>query len=164
MSAHLHVSSGSFLQTAAMWQVMMIGMMAPVAVPWLRAAFRFVDARSAYARVAHSLMFVSGYLVIWTAYSLAAAGTQIALRNAHLMGDEGALYPLSAGAVLVLAGAFQFSSVKRACLKHCRNPLTYFLTHWRSGSPSLFRMGLSHGMYCVACCWALMATAFALGV
>ena len=164
MSAHVHAANTSFLQAAVMWQVMMIAMMAPVAAPWMRAAVTFVDAHSAYARFTQSAMFASGYLVIWTAYSGLAAATQVALSSAHLLGEEGALQRPLAGAVLIVAGLFQFSSLKRACLEHCRNPLTYFLTHWRSGSPSLFRMGMSHGMYCVACCWALMATAFAVGV
>ncbi len=164
MSGHIHLSNTSFLQAAVMWQVMMIGMMAPVAAPWMRAAVTFVDAHSAYARFTQSAMFASGYLVIWTAYSGLAAATQVALASAHLLGEEGALQRPLAGALLIVAGLFQFSSLKRACLEHCRNPLTYFLTHWRSGSPSLFHMGMSHGMYCVACCWALMATAFAVGV
>jgi predicted metal-binding membrane protein len=147
-----------------MWQLMMVGMMAPVTAPWLRAAFTLVDAQSAFARFAQSAVFAGGYVLVWTVFSVLAAGTQVTLRSAHLLGDEGRVQRPLAGAVLIAAGLFQFSPLKHACLRHCRNPLTYFLTHWRSGPPSLFRMGLSHGIYCVGCCWALMATAFALGV
>jgi predicted metal-binding membrane protein len=164
MSGHAHASGGSFLQAAVMWQVMMVAMMMPVAAPWLRAAFTLAGAHSTYARFHQSAVFAGGYVFVWTLYSVLAAGTQVALRSTHLLGDEGALPRPLAGTVLIAAGLFQLSPLKHACLRHCRNPLTYFITHWRSGSPSLFRMGLSHGMYCVACCWALMATAFALGV
>src|SRR5262245_12448895 len=147
-----------------MWQVMMMGMMAPVAAPWLRAAFTLVEAHSRSARVTHTTLFAAGYVLVWTAFSALAAGTQVALRGAHLLNEAAAVQGLLAGAVLIAAGLFQLSPLKHACLEHCRNPLTYFLTHWRSAAPSLFRMGLSHGMYCVTCCWALMATAFAVGV
>jgi predicted metal-binding membrane protein len=165
MSMHvLHVADGSLLQAAIMWQVMMIGMMMPVIAPWFRVAFKFAETRSCYARIRHSVVFLCGYLVIWTAYSLIAAVVQVTLRNADLLGEEGALHQSLASGVLIASGLFQFSSTKRACLRHCRNPMTYFLTRWRNRSPSLFRIGLSHGAYCVACCWALMATAFALGV
>ena len=164
MSGHVHASGGSFLQAAVMWQVMMVGMMMPVAAPWLRAAFTLAGAHSGYARFHQSAVFAGGYVLVWTLYSVVAAGTQVTLRSAHFLGDEGALPRPLAGAVFIAAGLFQLSPLKHACLRHCRNPLTYFLTQWRSGSPSLFRMGLSHGMYCVGCCWALMATAFALGV
>lgn len=66
--------------------------------------------------------------------------------------------------ILFTAGAFQFAPLKRACLMHCRNPLTYFLARWRDGSSGGFRMGFHHGLFCVACCWALMATTLAVGV
>jgi predicted metal-binding membrane protein len=130
MSAHVHgVNGASFLQAAVMWQLMMAAMMMPVAFPWVRAASTFVESRSAYARLAQTVVFVCGYLTIWSVYSLIAAGAQVALSDAQL-----------------------------------RNPFTYLLARWHSNRPGLFRMGMSHGMYCVACCWALMATAFALGV
>jgi predicted metal-binding membrane protein len=69
------------------------------------------------------------------------------------------------GAVIFLvAGLYQFAPLKRACLTHCRTPLGYFLTRWRNGPMGAVRMGLHHGLFCVGCCWALMATAFAVGV
>jgi len=164
MSTHMHDAGSGILQAAVMWQMMMIGMMTPVAAPWLRTAFMFSEAHSAYERFSRTVMFAGGYFVVWAAYSGVAAGTQVALHNAHLLGEEGALQRPLAGTLLIVAGLFQFSPLKRACLTHCRNPLTWFLARWRNGPPGLFRMGMSHGVYCVACCWALMATAFALGV
>ena len=71
--------------------------------------------------------------------------------------------PAAAGALLILAGAVQFSPLKNACLTHCRSPVGYFLTRWRNGPRGAFSMGFHHGVYCLGCCWALMALAFALG-
>ncbi len=73
------------------------------------------------------------------------------------------LAPL-AGLVLVGAGLYQVTPAKAACLEHCRTPMSYFLSRWRNGPGGAFRMGLSHGAFCVGCCWALMLTGFALGV
>ena len=66
--------------------------------------------------------------------------------------------------MLLLAGLFQVSPLKAACLRHCRSPLGFFLTRWREGPVGAYRMGLQHGAYCVGCCWALMMLSFALGV
>jgi predicted metal-binding membrane protein len=79
-----------------------------------------------------------------------------------LSGD--AVVPRIGAVILLIAGLYQFASVKRACLTHCRTPIGYFLTRWRDGPLGAFRMGLDHGFVCVGCCWALMATAFAVGV
>jgi predicted metal-binding membrane protein len=67
-------------------------------------------------------------------------------------------------AIFLIAGIYQFAPLKRACLAHCRTPFGYFLTRWRNGPIGAIRMGLHHGLFCVGCCWALMATAFAVGV
>ena len=67
-------------------------------------------------------------------------------------------------AILIGAGTFQFAPIKQACLTHCRNPITYFLTRWRNGPTGGFRLGLGHGLFCVGCCWALMALALIVGM
>ena len=139
----------------------MTAMMAPTVMPWLTAVHRFTDRSVTRAgRFGATAAFASGYLVVWLAYSVCAAAAQVALQMFE---------SVSAGshvraAVLVAAGLFQLAPLKHACLTHCRNPLTYFLTRWRSGPVGGFHMGLGHGAYCVGCCWALMATALALGV
>ncbi len=68
------------------------------------------------------------------------------------------------GAILMLAGLFQWSPLKLACLKHCRSPIGFFMTEWRDGPGGAFSMGLRHGLYCVGCCWALMTVLFVTGV
>ena len=132
---------------AAMWFVMMSAMMAPTVSPWVM-SFRRLGG--------NPLTFSGGYAVAWLFYSIAAASIQWLLPH-----DLPA--PIPAG-ILFIAGAFQFAPLKRACLMHCRNPLTYFLTRWRDGASGGFRMGVHHGLFCVACCWALMATTIAVGV
>ena len=81
-----------------------------------------------------------------------------------LLGHDLSLGTQAGGAVLVAAGLFQLSPLKNACLSHCRNPMGYFLRRWRDGPAGALRMGTAHGVVCVACCWALMAVAFALGI
>ncbi len=72
--------------------------------------------------------------------------------------------PRIGGVIFLIAGLYQFAPLKRACLTHCRTPFGYFLTRWDNGPMGPLRMGLHHGLFCVGCCWALMATAFAVGV
>jgi len=69
-----------------------------------------------------------------------------------------------AGGLLVVAGVFQWTPLKRACLAACRSPLAFLMTGWREGGSGAFAMGLRHGIYCLGCCWALMALLFVAGV
>jgi predicted metal-binding membrane protein len=130
-----------------MWFLMMSAMMIPTVSPWVLSFNRLGGSPS---------VFSGGYAAAWLLYSLAAASIQLLLPHQ--------LPPLPAASILFIAGAFQFAPIKRACLMHCRNPLTYFLTRWRDGASGGFRMGFHHGLFCVACCWALMATTLAVGV
>ena len=98
------------------------------------------------------------------AYSVAGAALQLALQRAGFLDRGGRMPSTGAGLVLIAAGAAYFTPLSRACLKHCRNPLTYFLSRWDKGPRGGFRFGAAHGAYCVGCCWALMLTGFAMGV
>lgn len=166
-AAHAHpgqhgaVTLGSWVAATLLWQAMMVAMMAPVVLPWLRLAPILSPEAGSPARVVAT--FASGYFVAWLGYSSVAALLQVVLAREQLL-DDGRLAAALGGGVLVVAGAFQFSALKQACLKHCRSPFAYLLTSWRNGPPNPFRIGLAHGGYCVACCWALMAVAFATGV
>jgi predicted metal-binding membrane protein len=156
----------SFAIAFTMWMVMMVAMMLPPVMPWILlfgATARRSDA--AAAPYVSSGIFVSGYFTVWAAYSLVAASAQLLLqRLAVLHGAELRTRPYLAGALLLAAGLYQMTPLKTACLKHCRSPLGFFLSNWRSGPGGAYRMGLGHGLYCVACCWALMALSFGLGV
>ena len=137
----------SFPALTTMWFVMMSVMMVPTVWPWV----------SAFNRLGgNTVIFSSGYAAAWLIYSISAASIQLLLPH-HLPSPVSAM-------ILFIAGAFQVAPLKRACLMHCRNPSTYFLTRWRDGASAGFRMGFHHGLFCVACCWALMATTIAVGV
>jgi predicted metal-binding membrane protein len=146
----------------AMWLTMMVAMMFPTIVPMVL-AHRMVVLRRGEGLVATGA-FVLGYLVIWTLVGLLPLGALLIFRQL-IQSSEGARWPaMAAGAVLVVAGLYQFTSWKSACLKACRTPLDFILSHdFGSGAPGAFRAGLSHGLYCLGCCWALMAVLLLIG-
>src|SRR5688572_6541743 len=151
--------------TFAMWAVMMVGMMAGSAVPVLL-LFAASRAKRAEPGARPSvLMFGLGYLAVWTGFSACAALTQWGLHEAALLSPMmSASSPYLAGAILIVAGAYQLAPWKWACLTHCRSPLGFLMTHWRDGHSGAFQMGLRHGAYCLGCCWALMCVLFVVGV
>ena len=95
---------------------------------------------------------------------MVAAGAQWALHNVAFVSPMGVATTPVAGAFLVGAGTFQFTKLKQACLGQCRTPMGFLMTQWRDGRRGALVMGIRHGVYCVACCWALMALLFVLGV
>lgn len=152
-----------------MWSIMMVAMMLPSALPAILLVERVAESRRkrtpAEASVSTTLPFVGGYLASWTAYSVVAATVQWALHGALLVSDAMAsASPVLSGSLLVGAGLFQFTPLKNRCVTHCRSPLSFLMSHWREGAWGAFRMGVGHGSYCVACCWALMALLFVFGV
>ena len=149
-----------------MWGVMMIAMMTPAAAPMILMFSTIHRRRTAEGRPAvPTAIFVLGYLVIWTIYSVVAALAQAGLHAAALLSPAmAATSPLLAGGLLVAAGVFQWTPLKRACLAACRSPLSFFMTGWREGRGGAFVMGLRHGLYCLGCCWALMTLLFVAGI
>ena len=149
----------------AMWAVMMAGMMLPSASPAL-ILYGVVARRSAPQASARQIYALAGgYLLVWTLFSLGATALQRVLAASLLISPMMTVTNPNAGAVLLLiAGAYQLTPFKRACLEHCRSPLKFLMSHWRTGPSAAFRMGLEHGCYCVGCCWALMLLLFAGGV
>jgi len=146
-----------------MWSVMMVGMMATSATPVLL-LFASSQARrpSAGAAVATPL-FGLGYLAIWVGFSACAAITQWVAHDVALVWPSTSSARVG-GAVLIAVGVYQWTPLKGACLTHCRSPLGFFMTSWRDGPFGAFQMGLHHGVYCLGCCWALMAVLFVVGV
>jgi predicted metal-binding membrane protein len=151
---------------AVMWIVMMIAMMIPSVAPVIL-LFAGVSRRRHADGVlaAPVLVFTLGYLLAWTGYAVLAASIQSALHSAALLSPAMASTShLFGGAILMLAGLYQWLPVKGACLSHCRSPLGFFSTEWREGVSGALLMGFRHGSYCVGCCWALMALLFVVGV
>ena len=150
----------------AMWWIMMIAMMVPSAAP---AVLLFLVIRRKQTTLGtppvDTGLFLAGYLVVWAVFSLLATALQWALQSLALMSMEMKTNSLVLGGLLLIAaGLYQFTFVKRACLQHCQNPLLFFSSHWQSGTRGAFRMGLQHGSYCLGCCWFLMALLFFGGV
>ena len=149
-----------------MWAVMMVAMMTPAAAPMLL-TFAAVHRRRTDqgGPGVPTSIFALGYLLIWTVFSAVAAAGQVALHARALLSPEmAAAGPVLAGALLVAAGAFQWTPLKRACLSACRSPLSFLMSHWREGGAGSLLMGLQHGLYCLGCCWALMGLLFVAGV
>ncbi len=155
----------SFVLTILMWLVMTVGMMLPAALPWI---LMFAESNRATGNDTARfsvVWFVTGYFVIWAVYSAVAGSAQLMLQQSSLLhGGELRLGTIGGGVVLLGAGLFQFTRLKQACLEHCRSPLSFFLSRWEDGPVGVFRMGFRHGLFCLGCCWALMALGFALGV
>ncbi len=111
------------------------------------------------------LAFAGGYLLVWGGFSVAAATLQAALQQSMLLSSElamvGGWLP---AVVLALAGVYQLTPLKHACLVRCRSPLAFLLSRWRDGIGGALGMGLRHGAFCLGCCWALMALLFVGGV
>ena len=149
--------------TFVMWSVMMIGMMAPSAAP-VMTLFR-ASQRGRGGGAAPTVAFGGGYLLIWMAFSLVAALAQWALHDAALLSPAMTVVNRALGAaVLLAAGVYQLTPLKRACLTHCRTPLGFLMSQWRDGLRGALAMGVRHGAYCVGCCWALMGLLFVGGV
>jgi predicted metal-binding membrane protein len=111
-----------------------------------------------------TVAFVAGYLVVWTAAGLIPLAAIQILGSAIAMPFSGWL-PRLGGAVIVLAGLYQFTPLKNACLRACRSPLGFLMTHdFGGGAPAAARAGMSHGLFCLGCCWALMAVLAVVGL
>jgi predicted metal-binding membrane protein len=151
--------------TFAMWAVMMTGMMMPSASPVVLLFAAMHRGRGPERIPLVVFAFGAGYLLVWTAFSAAAALAQWALHQAAMLSPM--MTTSSArlsGAILVAAGVYQLTPFKGACLTHCRTPLGFLMTHWREGTAGALRMGIAHGSYCLGCCWALMCILFVVGV
>jgi predicted metal-binding membrane protein len=149
-----------------MWTVMMIAMMVPSAGPMIL-AFATINRRRAAAGglAVPTAIFLAGYLVAWTAVSLVATLAQWALQAVALLAPETlSVTPVAGGLLLLAAGIWQLTPIKYACLARCQSPLGFILSEWREGGRGAFVMGLRHGVFCVGCCWTLMALLFVAGV
>ena len=146
----------------AMWLTMMVGMMFPAIAPMVLTHRRVVISRGEGALP--TVSFVAGYLAVWTAVGLLPLAGLLAFHSLISMADPRWFAAAAAGA-LVVAGVYQFTPWKAACLRSCRSPLGFLLNHdFGGGSPAAFRAGLHHGAYCLGCCWALMAVLVVVGL
>jgi len=151
----------------AMWWVMMVGMMLPGAAPMILTFATVNRRRRARAQpYAPTALFTSGYLLAWGGFSVVATLAQWGLERAALLSPM-AMTTTSArlgGLLFLAAGLYQLTPLKQACLHVCRSPFDFVVNRWRDGAGGALRMGFSHGLYCLGCCWILMALLFVGGV
>lgn len=160
-----HWDAPHLLLLWAMWSVMMTAMMLPSAAPLILlygAAARRSPQPTARR---HTYALAAGYLATWTAFSLVATALQRALASLLFISP---MMKASSGRVaatlLIVAGVYQWTPLKHACLRTCQSPLGFLMARWRGGWSGAFRVGLEHGFSCIGCCWALMLLLFAGGV
>jgi predicted metal-binding membrane protein len=150
------------------WVVMMAAMMFPSIAPMVVMQVRIQEGRrerGQAGKIGATALFLGGYLVAWTGAGLAAYGIyefgKAVTGNVFSWDNAG---PYLAGGILVAAAIYQLSPLKDVCLRHCRSPVMFLISRWRPGPIGSLRMGIAHGGWCIGCCWALMASLFALGV
>jgi predicted metal-binding membrane protein len=160
-------SAVEFAFVFVMWLVMMVGMMAPSAAPMILMYARMGrQAKNAGKPLAATGWFAAGYFLAWTGFSLAATFVQWVLEREALLDTRMASANILLGAVvLIAAGIYQWTPIKRACLAQCESPIRFLMNHggFRSNVLGCLRLGLLHGTYCVGCCWVLMALLFVVG-
>ena len=143
----------------------MTAMMLPSAAPMILLFATINRRRSATGTPYATGLFALAYLSLWAAFSLAATCAQWGLEHARLLSATMATASTSlAGAVFLLAGVYQLTPLKQACLRRCRSPLEFLSHYWQGGALGAFRMGLRHGLFCLGCCWAMMALLFVGGL
>jgi predicted metal-binding membrane protein len=152
---------GKFGWFLAVWTVMMAAMMFPSVAPTVALYSRMTQGRSPVM----PLLFASGYLVSWAVvgvltFALATSGGRVT--GDVLAWERGGRW--LAGATLIVAAVYELTPLKDVCLGKCRSPLGFLLGSWRDGPVGGLGMGIRHGAWCIGCCWALMASLFALGV
>jgi predicted metal-binding membrane protein len=142
------------------WVAMMVAMMFPAAAPMvlMYGRMRRDDPPSV-------TLFTGSYITLWVLFGVAAyllsATVEWGASRSEWVGMH---WGRVGGVLLVLAGIYQLTPLKDVCLRHCRSPLSFVLTHWRDGRSGAVRMGLVHGLYCVGCCWLLFLILIPLGV
>ena len=150
----------------AIWAAMMVAMMLPAAAPMiLMFSAVYAGKRQKEQPFVPTWIFVSAYLLVWIlcgviAYPLALGADKLAAQSMWIM-DNAARF---GGVILIAAGLYQLSPLKRICLSKCRSPFQFILASWREGYSGAFRMGFEHGVYCLGCCWLLFLILFPLGI
>lgn len=153
-----------------MWWIMMIAMMTPSAAPMILLYGRTYRHGQRAGRLAGGIVptfaFALGYLLSWAVFSLVAVGLQWGLERAGLVHQMRmwSISPLLTASLLIAAGLYQLTSFKTGCLKHCRSPAQFLAQRFTPGAFGALRLGWTHGLYCLGCCWFLMALLFAGGI
>lgn len=149
-----------------MWSIMMVGMMLPSTVPMTLFYAAIVRKNRERGTVLPAVwLFTGGYLLVWIAFSLGATTLQVLFEELQLASSMMVVTSKwLSGVILIGAGTYQWSRLKDKCLAQCRSPIQFITGHWREGRLGALRMGATHGLYCLGCCWAIMLLLFVGGV
>jgi predicted metal-binding membrane protein len=155
-----------FVVAMLMWSAMIFAMMLPSAGPMILTYAEIAETAARQRQtIVSPLLIAAGYTAVWTGFASAATLAQFVFTwEALINTDMAATSALFSGLIFIVAGLYQFSSLKQACLRQCQSPFTFFLTHWQTGARGVFRLGLQQGLYCLGCCWAMMLVMFSVGV
>ena len=155
-----------FTAMFVMWSVMMVAMMLPAATPMILLYVHINRKRESQGKTRNRIaLFIGGYLLVWIGFSVLATLMNWALHSGGLLNSMMGLVTNGvAGISLLAAGTYQWTTLKYACLTHCRSPVGFLMAHWHEGRRGAARMGAHHGLYCLGCCWLLMVLLFVLGV
>jgi predicted metal-binding membrane protein len=158
-------SSAYLLPAFAMWTLMMVAMMLPSAAPMILLHAR-IDRGTPASRARDNALFALCYLAVWAVFSALAALAQAGLAGSGLVSfaSLAAGSKRLAGALLLIAAVWQLTSAKAACLEQCQSPIRFVMRYWRPGPAGAVRLGLTHGLFCIGCCWSLMLLLFVGGV
>jgi predicted metal-binding membrane protein len=147
----------------AMWAVMMAAMMLPTVAPMVLA--HLAVQRNRDGGVFSTLVFVAGYLAVWSASGVAPYWVYLGVSRLAADAAQSQWLPIVAGSILVFAGVYQFTGWKQICLHKCQSPFAFIVSHdFEGGARSALRAGVWHGIYCLGCCWALMIVLLVVGV
>lgn len=148
-----------------MWSFMSVAMMLPSAAPLIRTYADIADVAAGKGEpVVPIIYLVAGYLTVWVGFAALAAVVQVLLVQIGLAQDMSLpIQGTVAGLILLLAGGYQFSELKHACLEKCRNPFSTLFGQWTGERAGVFRLGVQQGVFCVGCCWGLMLVMLVVG-
>jgi predicted metal-binding membrane protein len=152
---------------SVMWWVMMVAMMLPTAAPTVLLVTSLAWERHNDSNLVPTtaMLFALGYLLVWSGFSLGATLMQWCLDGAGLLSEKMAFGDqILANTVLIAAGVYQWTPLKDACLRHCRSPTEFLVRHWQGDSLGAVMTGVRHGLFCLGCCWMLMALLFVGGL
>lgn len=155
-----------FVLLFLMWFVMMIAMMTPSVAP-LVLIFTSISRKRQLQQnpFVSSGYLLSGYFLVWAAFSLFATVLQWLLQRVSLLNPEMITTSrILGGIIFILAGVFQFTPLKNTCLNTCRSPMGFIHQYWKDGKSGALQMGIQNGIYCLGCCWILMILLFVSGI
>jgi predicted metal-binding membrane protein len=163
MGLTLSMSAALFI---AVWVAMMAAMMFPAAAPMILVFARVQAGKQTQgSATVPTWLFAGAYLLVWTAAGVVAYFAALAAQAVGDRSDWLMQHGLRmAGVLLIGSGIYQLTPLKRVCLAKCRSPIAFVMTSWKDGRGGAVRMGLSHGLFCLGCCWLLFVILFPLGM